>query len=69
MRGLKQEPRTAFGFVDPDFDQTGGGIVVGLGSHFVGCTQAFDQGPVVSMELEWFAERMAEKARAPFWRE
>ena len=39
-RRFEEEPGAALCLVDPDFDQAGGGIVVGLGGDFVRGSQA-----------------------------
>src|SRR5580765_8090307 len=32
---FEKKPGATFGFVDPDFDKAGGGVVIGLVSHFM----------------------------------
>src|ERR1700704_4945795 len=44
---FEQEPRTPLGFVDPDFDQAGGGNVTMLFAYVVGLTEARRKGLVV----------------------
>ena len=49
--GLEEEPGAPFGFVDPVFEQAGGGHVVVVGGDFVGVAHVFDELEVVVMQL------------------
>src|SRR5438132_5945480 len=54
---LKQEPGSAFGFIDPNFDQTRCGDVAMLVTHVVRFAETSCQGPVVLRQLSDHVQR------------
>src|SRR5262245_41101534 len=51
LTGLKQEPGSPLGFIDPDFDEAGGGDVAMLVADVVGLAQPRRQHLVVLAQL------------------
>ena len=51
-RGFEEEPGAAFGFVNPDLNQAGSGIVIRFVRNFMSGAQAFDEGPIVRVEFQ-----------------